>query len=253
VYVIADIHLGFAPVEVERQLLGFLRALRSTGGSLLIAGDLFEFWYEWRRVIPRQGFRVLAALADLREAGVPVVMLGGNHDCWGGDFLREQVGVEYTLDAWRGSLAGWRSHVEHGDGLRPREDRRYRALRAVLRHPAAVRAFRFLHPDLAVRLASGSSHASRSYAARDGGRGLSEAAARAAATDRDLELIIYGHSHVAALERHGDAVYANPGSWLDRPTYLHVTPERIALRMWNGSTDGPDLDSLDHVAEKPLP
>jgi len=82
-YVISDAHLGFAMQDVERSPVRFLRFLHGRAGSLVINGDLFEFWFEWRRVMPRGAFRVLAALADLRESGVPILMIAGNHDCWG--------------------------------------------------------------------------------------------------------------------------------------------------------------------------
>ena len=252
-YVISDVHLGHAPDDIERALLGFMRALPGRAGSLLINGDLFEFWFEWRTVVPRAGVRVLAALMDLRDAGIPMTMIAGNHDCWGGDVLRE-AGVSFQRGPWEGSLGGWRARVEHGDGLREREDRGYRALRRVLRNPLAIRAYRLLHPDLATRLALGSSQTSRSYQPRDEGRGL-RAVAAAALTDRpDLELLVYGHSHVPALERMpGHTVYANAGSWLDAPTYLVATPQRIALRTWHGSAESPDLHALDRVAEEALP
>jgi UDP-2,3-diacylglucosamine hydrolase len=254
-FVISDVHVGHASPEVERALLSFLRSLPGRAGSLLINGDLFEFWFEWRSVVPRSGVRVLAALMDLRDAGLPMRMIAGNHDCWGGEVLRE-AGVDFDFGPWTGSLAGWRARVEHGDGLRVVEDRRYRALRRILRNPLAIRAFRALHPDWASRLAMGSSNASRSYQPRDEGRGLRAVAAEALATDPALELLIYGHSHVAALERLPSGnVYANAGSWLDAPTYLHVTPERIALRRHHTgeSAEGADLHALDRVAEKALP
>jgi len=251
-YVISDVHLGHASADVERALLGFLRALPGRAGSLLINGDLFEFWFEWRTVVPRSGVRVLAALMDLRDAGVPMTMIAGNHDCWGGDVLRD-AGVDFQSGPWEGALGGWRARVEHGDGLRAREDRGYRALRRVLRNPLAIRAFRTLHPDLATRLAMGSSHTSRSYQPRDAGRGLRAVAATELAASPGLELLIYGHSHVAALERMPSGnVYANAGSWLDAPTYLRVTPDRIALREWRGSAEGPDLHALDRVTEEAL-
>ncbi len=252
-YVFSDTHLGFAPAQVERDLRAFLRGLRGRAGSVVVNGDLFEFWFEWRRVMPRAAFRVLAALADLRDAGIPVLMIAGNHDCWGGEILREDVGLDFTLGPWRGELAGWRTYIEHGDGLRDREDRRYRALRTVLRNPLAIRAFRWLHPDLATAIAGGSSHASRSYAARDGGRGLRDVATRRLAAEPDLELVLYGHSHVPALERiRPDGVYANAGSWLDAPTFLRVTPERVALCRWDGSAEGVTLVAVDRAAEKAL-
>jgi UDP-2,3-diacylglucosamine hydrolase len=251
-HVISDVHIGHASEAVERSLLGFLRSLPARGGSLLVNGDLFEFWFEWRTVVPRSGVRTLAALMDLRDAGIPVTMIAGNHDCWGGDVLRD-AGVDFRLGPLEDSVAGWRCRVEHGDGLRPVEDRGYRALRTVLRNRLAIRAYRALHPDLATRLAMGSSQTSRSYQARDQGRGLHAIASRSLAADPSLELLIYGHSHVAVLERMPSGnVFANAGSWLDTPTYLVVTPDRIAMREWRGSPEGPDLHALDRIPKEAL-
>lgn len=252
-YVISDLHLGFAKPEVERDLLRFLRYLQGRAGSLVVNGDLFEFWFEWHTVIPRGSFRVLSALAELRDSGTPILMIAGNHDCWGGTVLREDVGVEYHVGPWEGSLADWRCRIEHGDGLRPREDRRYRMLRRVLRHRLAIAAFRWIHPDLGTALATRSSHASRSYGARDQGRGLARIASQTLGARLDLELLIYGHSHVAALTRtETGGVYANAGSWLDNPTFLRVSSERIELRRWDGSPEGFYLDAIDRATEKAL-
>lgn len=253
-YVFSDAHLGFAPAAVHDRVLSFLRHCRHTAGAVVINGDLFEFWFEWKTVIPRSSFRILAALAELRDAGIPVIMIAGNHDCWGGEVLSRDVGVDYRMDPWEGDVAGWKTRIEHGDGLRPKEDRGYRALRRLLRNPLAIRAFRWLHPDLATPLAGGSSNASRTYASRDRGQGLRDAARIALATRGDLELLIYGHSHVPALERVSPGqIYANAGSWLDQPTFLRITPERVALREWTGSAESPDLDALDRIAEEALP
>ena len=252
-YIISDLHLGFADASVERDVLRFFRHLHGRARSLVINGDLFEFWFEWRTVIPRSSFRVLAALADLREAGTDILMIAGNHDCWGGEVLRRDVGIDYHVGAWEGSIAGWHGRIEHGDGLRPREDRRYRMLRRLLRASWAIRAFRWLHPDLGTRLATQSSHASRSYGARDQGRGLARIAAQLLESRPDLELLVFGHSHVAALSRVPSAgVYANAGSWLDAPTFLRLTTERIELRRWDGSAEGLHLDAVDRVPEKAL-
>lgn len=247
-YIFSDAHLGFAPGDAEQATLRFLRSLHGRAGSLIVNGDLFEFWYEWKRVIPRPAFRVLAALADLRDAGIPVVMLAGNHDCWGGEVLREDVGVDYRFDPYVGSVGGWQAHVEHGDGLRAVEDAGYRRLRAVLRHPLAKRAFRWLPADAASGLAYSSSHASRTYQPEDEGAGLERVALATLAATPGLELVAYGHSHVPTLVRApGGGVYANSGPWMDQRTFLVVTPERVALRRWDDSPEGADLDVLDRA------
>jgi UDP-2,3-diacylglucosamine hydrolase len=252
-YILSDAHIGFAPAHVEQAVISFLRYAAQTAGSVVINGDLFEFWFEWRTVLPRRGFRTLAALADIADAGIPVLMIAGNHDCWGGEILRTDVGVDYQFGPWIGDVAGWHVHIEHGDGLRPKEDKRYRALRAVLRNPLAIRSFRWIHPDVATPLATHSSHTSRTYSARDGGRGLRDAAERVSAADRSVDVVLFGHSHVATLERlDAGAVYGNAGSWLDQPTFLRITEEEIALRQWDGSAESANLHTFHRSAKEAL-
>jgi len=245
-YIVSDAHLGVASLEIERSFVGFLRDLMGGAASLVINGDLFDFWFEWKTVIPRRSFRALAALAELRDSGVEILWVAGNHDCWGGEILREDVGVEYVVGPWEGQIAGWNVRVEHGDGLREREDRGYRMIRPVMRNRFAIKAFRMLHPDWASRLALGSSTASRVHRARDEGRGLRAYAERELARAKDLDLLVYGHSHVAALERMPEGgVFANAGSWLDAPTYLELSAASVELKEWDGSSEGKRLNSID--------
>lgn len=235
-------------------MLRFFKYLHGRAGSLLINGDLFEFWFEWRHVMPRSAFRVLAALAELREGGVPILMIAGNHDCWGGEILRDDVGIDFRVGPWEGVLGGWRARVEHGDGLRGKEDRGYRVLRSVLRNRVAIALFRQIHPDWGTALASRTSHTSRTYQARDGGAGLRHAATERLRTTPGLDLVIYGHSHVAELTRVARGVYANAGSWLDHPTFLRFTPGRAELLRWDDrSNEGVHLDALDRIPQEPLP
>jgi UDP-2,3-diacylglucosamine hydrolase len=245
-YIVSDAHLGVASPQIERSFVSFLRGLAGEAKSLIINGDLFDFWFEWKTVIPRRSFRALAALAELRDAGVGVLWVAGNHDCWGGEVLREDVGVEYLVGPWEGTIEGWKVRIEHGDGLRDREDRGYRMIRPIMRHPIAIKAFRMIHPDWASGLAQGSSNASRTYRARDEGRGLRSYAKKQLEQDKNLDLLVYGHSHVAALERmESGGVFANAGSWLDRPTFLRLTDEVVELREWDGSPQGACLNSID--------
>ncbi len=245
-YIVSDAHLGVASLEIERSFVSFLRALAGRASSLVINGDLFDFWFEWKTVIPRRSFRALAALAELNDSGVEILWVAGNHDCWGGEILREDVGVEYSVGPWEGAIAGWKVRIEHGDGLRDREDRGYRLIRPVMRNPIAIKAFRMLHPDWASRLALGSSAASRVHRARDEGRGLRAYAERELEKAKELDLLVYGHSHVGALERMpGGGVFANAGSWLDAPTFLRLTSGAVELLEWDGSPEGKRLHSVN--------
>ena len=247
---ISDAHLGVAPLDTERSLVAFLRGLATRAGSLVINGDLFDFWFEWKSVIPRSSFRALAALAELRDGGLPILWIAGNHDCWGDEILRRDIGVEYHVGTWTGNIAGWNSRIEHGDGLREKEDRGYRMVRPIMRNRLAIRAFRALHPDWASALAMGSSGASRTYRSRDEGRGLHAIAMAELETDPELDLLIYGHSHVAALEKApGGGVFANAGSWLDAPTYLRITGDSLELR--SATQDSPEGDCLNSIDRRP--
>jgi len=245
-YIVSDAHLGVASPQIERSFVSFLRGLAGEATSLVINGDLFDFWFEWESVIPRHSFRALAALDEIKQAGVDILWVAGNHDCWGGEVLRQDIGVNYIVGPWSGEIAGWNVRIEHGDGLRDREDRGYRMIRPVMRHPLAIKAFRLLHPDWASKLAHGSSSASRTYRARDEGRGLRSYAKTQLESAKNLDLLVYGHSHVPALERmDSGGVFGNAGSWLDAPTYLRITDEAIELREWDGSAQGKCLNSIN--------
>ncbi len=242
VYVLADAHLGVAPDEQEQLLWSFLQHVGSEQAALVLNGDMFEFWFEWSHVVPQVGVRLLAALATLTERGLPVLWIKGNHDCWGGNVLRRQSGATYIDGPWIGELAGWRAHIAHGDGLRPELDKGYRALRAVIRHPWSVRAFGWLHPDWGAALARATSHTSRNVRPRDGGEGLRAVAHETLRANASLHAVIYGHTHVAMLEKNSReaGIYANPGAWLNEPTFLKFVPERAALCRWDGTREHED-------------
>jgi UDP-2,3-diacylglucosamine hydrolase len=248
--VFGDAHLGVASPDAEQALLAFLRTVPSRARSLVIMGDLFDFWFAWKHAMPRCGYRVLAALADIRDAGVEVVWIGGNHDCWGGGALMEETGVTYTLQPWRAHIGRWSTLLQHGDGLREREDAPYRRLRSVLRHPLAIRAFGMLHPDLSSRIALASSDTSRHRRAGDEGRGLLAVATEELRAANGPQLVIHGHSHVAALHAVGRGWYANAGAWyLDRQ-FLRLDDHQITRAVWTGSGEGDVLDVGHLVTEE---
>ena len=96
IFLASDVHLGVAPPETEQAFLAWLEHCGEEASRVVINGDLFDFWFEYRSAIPRGHTRVLGALAALVDSGIPVLLMGGNHDWWGGDFLTPEIGVDFS-------------------------------------------------------------------------------------------------------------------------------------------------------------
>lgn len=242
VYVVSDTHLGAVPPETERAFRRFLGHAAEAASLLLVNGDLFDFWFEYRTVILREHYRVLAKLAEVVEAGVRVAFVGGNHDAWAGSFLRDEVGVEVLQGPVEMTLGGRRALVAHGDGL-GKGDFRYRALKAVIRHPLSIGAFRALHPDLGsriARVASSTEHKAGTgdAAARGRARFIQGWAEERLRADPSLQLVLAGHAHVASIaEVEPGRFYVNSGDWIGaRRSYVVLPPGGGApeLREWAG-------------------
>ncbi|MDX1675098.1 MAG: UDP-2,3-diacylglucosamine diphosphatase [Longimicrobiales bacterium] len=237
VYITSDVHLGAVPRETERSFLRFLEHVGAEGSRLILPGDLFDFWFEYGDVIPGEHFRVLAGLADLVEAGIDVLVTGGNHDAWGGRFLQEHVGVAFHAGHVRTEIAGRAALLAHGDGL-GRGDLKYRALKAVLRSRPAIWGFRVLHPELGLRLARKVS-STEAKADTDPGKlgraGFIEEWARdRLADDRELAYVICGHAHLPAIaEVDPGRYYLNAGDWLSHFSYITVSGDGTpSLHRW---------------------
>ena len=219
----SDAHLGFAPTPTSSaRVVSFFRHVATQRRVARHQRRPVRVLVRVATVIPRRGFRALAALADVVDAGVPVMMIAGNHDCWGGDVLRDDVGVDYRFGPWIGDVGGMaHAHRARRRAAPGRGQALSRCCDACceIRSPSA--RFAGCIPISRRR----SRRTARTRAARTrratADAGCATRPTRIAAADPSLELIVFGHSHVATLERlAGGAVYANPGSWLDAPTFL---------------------------------
>lgn len=227
-FIASDQHLGGVPRSKELSFISFLEHVGSEGRSLLLVGDLFDFWFEYGPVIPGKQFRALAALAALVDAGVPVTLMGGNHDAWGGRFLREEVGVTFCPDQLRTEIGGRSALVTHGDGV-GRGDLKYRFLKRVLRSWPIIGSFRVLHPEIGLRLASAVSTTegkmSSDAAAQGRARFIEEWARSRLAAEPELDLVICGHSHLPVIvEVTPGRYYLNAGDWIRHDTYITIQP-----------------------------
>jgi UDP-2,3-diacylglucosamine hydrolase len=240
--IVSDIHLGAVPATTERAFRRFLAFAADTASALLINGDLFDFWFEYRSVVLRDHYRVLASLAEVVENGLKVWFVGGNHDAWGGSFLRDEVGVDLVVGPVEMDLAGRRTLVAHGDGV-GRGDLKYRAMKACIRHPAVVGMFRQLHPDWGSWIAgkvsttdAKSQFSDETAAGR--ARYIHAWAVETLLARPELDLVTAGHSHVPLVEEVAPGrFYANSGDWIHHRSYLELGPGGgpPVLRSWEES------------------
>ncbi len=237
VWVVQDAHLGAAPASVREALHQFLDRVPQPGGRLLINGDLFEFWFEYGTVVPREAFPTLAKLAAMCERGVRLTVTGGNHDRFSRGFWEQELGAQFHPGSAELTLAGRRALVAHGDALAETETRA-RVLHALTRHPFTAAAFRWVHPDLGQALVKRFGGLLGS-GARD--RRLREQAAAAQerwarellASRADLELVVLGHTHQPMLLSVAEGRwYVNPGAWMEGLWYAEITEGGPVLRTY---------------------
>ncbi len=227
VLIASDVHLGAVSPEQERAFLAWLRWAPERASRLILNGDLFDFWFEYRRGIPRGYDEVLSILAELVQGGLPVTLMGGNHDWWGGAYLREHIGLELLHDPVVREIAGLRTFLAHGDGL-GKGDLGYRLLRLVLRGRLTRWAFRQLPPHVGDRVAGRVSQTDVRWGAptdddKQRSLALEAWAIRKLHEEPDLDLIVLGHTHIPRLRAVApDRWYVNAGDWVYHRTYVEL-------------------------------
>lgn len=256
VYFFSDVHLGLGSAASNRDreaaLLRFLAKVREERPeALYIVGDLFDYWFEYRTVIPRGFSRTIGALAALVDAGVRVEYLVGNHDFGHRDFFEREIGISVHFDDIERTIAGRRCYLAHGDG-KAFNDTGYAILKRVLRARVSNALFRLIHPDLGIGLAAFASRRSRdhtaqkNYGAGRGGAGSGGADERAGETDglaafarrkieEGVQLVVMGHSHRPLRLDLPGGTYINLGTWLRDRSYLVLTEEDMELRQFESA------------------
>jgi UDP-2,3-diacylglucosamine hydrolase len=232
--VVGDAHLGAVPKTVEESMLEFLERVPTMGDALLVNGDLFDFWFAWRRAIPRGGFRVASALAQLART-CPVVMTGGNHDRWGDSFWDRDAGITFGAEGVRLHVGGLEALAVHGDGL-SEQHWSAKLMHRITRSPVTIAAFRSLPPDfgfwLVDRLSGKLADSTRDGAVLDRAAAAQAAWAEARMSEEpSLGLLIMGHTHRTALREVAPGRwYLNPGAWLDGLQYAVADGKSVELR-----------------------
>lgn len=232
--VVADAHLGQVPRAVTDAFHAFLESVPQPGDHLLVNGDLFDFWFEYGSAVPRRHLGTLMKLHAAVERGVIVTFMGGNHDRWGGDFLRHEIGIAYHAAAAELELAGRRAFVVHGDGL-TEQHWSGAFTHWLLRQPVTVAAFRLLHPAvgfwIADRLSGTLADSTKDAKVLDRAAAAQMAYALALLARRpELSLVVMSHTHRPRLEVLADGrAYLNPGAFLDGGRYAVISHEGVTL------------------------
>jgi len=245
VYFLSDAHIGTGTPDVEREkeerLLELLDEIGGRAAALVLLGDLFDFWFEYRHAIPSHGFRVLSRLEQLAAAGLPIDFLGGNHDYWVGGFLERQLGIVTHLAPVDVECQGRKLFLAHGDGLAP-GDLGYRIMRRVFRNRLAIAAYRLLHPDFGIPLATSSSHASRKVTdtAPVLGAKLWESIARPR-FEAGRDAVIIGHFHRPIHLRQDGRDFILNGDWFRSWSYSVLEDGVLTLRLRSAGVVQPQI------------
>lgn len=239
VYFLSDLHLG-APdhansLDRERRVVRFLDEARKDAAALFIVGDLFDFWFEYRKVVPKGYVRILGKLAEISDSGIPLHFFVGNHDMWMNGYFEAELNIPVYHEPRQFHFNGKKFLVGHGDGLGP-GDHGYKMLRRVFRNPACRAVFGILPPVFGIGLAEFSSRRSR---ASTGGeeRFLGEdkewlvVHCREVLKKEHVDFFVFGHRHLPIdMEVGPGSRYLNLGDWIRYDTYAVYDGETMALK-----------------------
>ncbi len=238
VYIISDLHLGFDNSEFThtqmRKAIGFLEGIRGKVDMLIMNGDIFDFWMEWRNTVIGSYFPILRALSDLHDDGCRLVFTAGNHDFWFRDFLQEKIGIEIYHDTFREEIDGKKVFVAHGDNYTS-SDFRYHFYRSIIRFPLVRHIAGLFHPNFALWLVGKISRSDQRID-KTGDRidrrkedGLIHSA-KGILLNNDI--VLFGHSHNPVVTKLENGVYANSGDWINNNSYLTLIDGEVELHFW---------------------
>jgi len=239
--VLSDVHLDPAP-EGQAQRSDFARFLDTLPlfgiQRLIVLGDLFDFWFEYRHVVFSGYFDVLCALGRLRKQGIELHLVCGNHDFWAGRFLEQHLGFAVHRESVSIQFGNQRVLLAHGDGLNP-QDRGYLFYKRLARSRIVITLFGLLHPDLAMAIAKRVSKTSRRITLqKDPAKGTEAEAlrvfARGILEKGDADVVLCGHAHAPTREEYpskeGTGLYINTGDWMYHRTYVEWDGTDFVMR-----------------------
>ena len=242
VYFLSDFHLG-APNDTESRkredrLVRFLQDARKDAGIIFIVGDIFDFWFEYKTVVPKGFVRILGTLAQIADEGIQLHIFTGNHDLWMQDYLSKELNAKLYFEPQTFTIQNKQFLIGHGDGLGP-GDEGYKRLKKIFTNPICQWLFRWLHPDAGIQLANYFSRKSRAKTGNADELFLGEDKewlilyTKEKAKTMAVDYFIFGHRHYAIdLKISDKSRYINLGDWIRLNTYAVFDGTDLHFLTW---------------------
>jgi len=243
VYFASDFHLGVdgdsSALERERIIVSWLRMAGKDADVIYLVGDLFDFWFEYAKAVPRGHLRFLGALAELRDAGVSLEIFTGNHDMWMFDYLEKELDLYIHREPIRKQIGNHEFLIGHGDGLGP-GDYGYKRLKRVFHHPWAQWLFARIHPNLGISIAefwSGQSRAQNKEVEEFLGADsewLIQYCERKIQEGDTPDFYVFGHRHLTLdYTLSNGSRYINLGEWMYTRSYAVYDGKELEIKYWD--------------------
>lgn len=242
IYFASDNHLGAPTLEAsaprEKRFVQWLSEIQQDAAALFLLGDLFDFWFEYKTVVPKGFVRVLGKLAEMADAGIPIHFFVGNHDLWMLDYLEKEVGIKVHHQPKEFTFNDRLFFIGHGDGLGP-EDKGYKRMKKIFINPFFQWCFRWLHPDLGMRLGHYLSVKNKLISGEEDAIFLGEDKewlaqyAKRKYNEKARDYFVFGHRHIPLdIAINDQARYINLGDWITHFTYAEFSENTMALKKW---------------------
>uniref|UniRef100_UPI004049F73E UDP-2,3-diacylglucosamine diphosphatase n=1 Tax=Flavobacterium sp. TaxID=239 RepID=UPI004049F73E len=240
IYFASDQHFG-APNNVksferEKIFLAWLNHIDKDVTTLFLLGDLFDFWFEYKTVVPKGFVRVLGKLAELADRGIPIYFFVGNHDLWMADYFEKELNIPVFHEPKEFTFNHKTFFIGHGDGKGP-GDIGYKRMKKVFIHPLSKWLFRWLHPDIGVRIAQNLSIKNKLISGKEDVRFLGEENewlvqySKRKLEKKHFDYFVFGHRHLPLeISLNENSTYFNLGDWIVYFTYGIFDGEKFELK-----------------------
>jgi UDP-2,3-diacylglucosamine hydrolase len=247
IFFLSDFHLG-APdfsrsLQREKRIVSFLEEIKQEAHTIFIVGDMFDFWYEYRKVVPKGFVRILGKIAELSDAGIQFHFFVGNHDMWMKDYFQTELNVPVYFEPGEFTFNDQLFLVGHGDGLGP-GDHGYKRLKKIFRNPFCQWLFGILPPVIGIGLANYSSRKSRAATGQSEEHFMGEEKewlliySKGKALEKNISFFVFGHRHLPIDFRlDNGSRYINLGDWINYETYAVFDGIQMELKSFSGKEE----------------